>query len=154
MDENINNNNNQQPQYQQQPVIPMKQLKTDRGMVKIILLSLITFGIYGLICYGNMSNDLNVVASRYDGKKTMNYYLLVFIITPITLGIGAIVWMHKFCARLGDEARRRGIATDFGAKDYWLWNVIGALIIVGPFIFLHKLLKTMNEVNADYNARG
>ncbi len=146
--EQVNNQN------QQIPMGSARHLKDSRSLVKYILLSLITLGIYSLVCFGNMSSEINITASRYDGKKTMNYYLLFFLIGPITLGIGTIVWIHKFCSRLGAEAARRGTGVNFGAADFWLWNVLGSLIIVGPFIFMYKMFKAMNAVNADYNARG
>ena len=31
---------------------------------------------------------------------------------------------------------------------------VGALIAVGPFIYLHKLFKAMNLLSEDYNAKG
>ena len=133
---------------------PVVQLKTNRGWLKTILLSIITFGIYGLVMYSGISNDINTIASRYDGKKTMHYCLLVFIITPITFGIGAIVWSHKISNRIGKELARRGINYSFGAGTFWGWNVLGALIGVGPFIYLHKLCKAMNLLRADFNEKG
>lgn len=136
------------------PQAPLAQLKTNRGLVKFILLSLVTFGIYSIIYFSGISSDINIIASRYDGKKTMHFCLMLFIIAPITAGIGAIVWYHKLSARIGDELNRRGIDFKFGAADFWLWNVLGAFIIVGPFIYLHKLSKAMNLAAEDFNARG
>lgn len=136
------------------PTAPVGQLKTNKGLLKTILLSIITFGIYGIVVMSSVSNDINVVASRYDGKKTMHYCLLVFLVGPLTLGIGYIVWNHKLCNRIGAELQRRGIAYSFGAGDYWLWNVLGAMILVGPFVFLHKLFNAVNLMNADYNVKG
>ena len=37
---------------------PVVQLKTNRGWLKTILLSIITFGIYGLVMYSGISNDM------------------------------------------------------------------------------------------------
>lgn len=133
---------------------PVGQLKTNKGLLKTILLSMITFGIYGLVVMSAVSNDINIVASRYDGKKTMHYCLLTFLISPITFGIAGIVWAHKISNRIGNELSRRGIAYKFSAADYWLWNVIGAMIVVGPFIYMHKLFKAVNLMNAHYNVNG
>ena len=133
---------------------PARQLPTNRGLIKTILLSLITFGIYGLVVFTKMADELNIAASKYDGKKTMNYCLLVFIVAPFTLGIGAIVWFHKFSARIGDELVRRNLNYSFGASSFWLWNVLGSLIIVGPFIYLHKMFQAVNKMNAHYNING
>ena len=145
----------QQPQHQQYaPMAPAKQLPTGRGVIKTILLTIITFGIYSIVLYTKMSDEINIVASKYDGKKTMNYCLLAFIVAPFTLGIGAIVWLHKFSARIGNELVRRNIDYSFGAGTLWLWNTVGLLIVVGPFIYMHKLLKAMNLINEDYNAKG
>lgn len=133
---------------------PVLQLNTTRGLLKFILLTLITFGIYALVFYSNISTDINLIASRHDGKKTMHYCLLTFIVAPITLGIAGIVWCHRISNRIGNELTRRGIAYDFGASDFWLWNVLGSFIAVGPFIYLHKLCKAMNLLCADYNVNG
>lgn len=134
---------------------PVNQLKTNRGWLKLILLSLITFGIYGIVFYTKLANDVNTIASRYDGKKTMHYCLLMFVIAPITCGIAGIVWCHRISARIGNELSRRGIAYKFGAGSFWGWNVLGSFLFgVGPFVYLHKLCKSMNLLCADYNARG
>ncbi len=133
---------------------PVGQLKTNKGLLKTILLSIITFGIYPLVVMSAVSNDVNIVASRYDGKKTMHYCLLFFIVAPITCGIAGIVWYHRISNRIGAELKRRGIAYKFSAADYWLWNVLGTLIAVGPLVYLHKLFKATNLMNADYNEKG
>ena len=64
---------------------PVGQLKTDRGFWKLFFLSLITLGIYPIVFWSGISNDINVIASRYDGKKTMHYCLLFFVVNPLTL---------------------------------------------------------------------
>ena len=133
---------------------PVGQLKTNKGLLKTILLTLITFGIYPLVVMSAVSNDINIVASRYDGKKTMHFCLLSFIVSPITFGIAGIVWYHKISDRIGGELRRRGVDYDFGAGDYWIWGVLGTLFVVGPFIYFHKLFKAVNKMNADYNING
>ena len=148
MDTNV-----QTPAYQASTA-PVAQLKTNKGLLKFILLSLITFGIYGLVVMSSVSTDINITASRYDGKHTMHYCLLFFLVAPITLGIASIVWYHKISARIGNELSRRGIAYSFGASSFWLWNVLGAFIIVGPFVYIHKLLKATNLINEHYNNNG
>ena len=133
---------------------PVGQLKTNKGMLKTILLSIITLGIYSLVVMSAVSSEINIVASRYDGKKTMHFLLMCFIISPITLGIGGLVWSHRISNIIGAEVKRRGIAYNFSASDFWLWGVIGSLIVVGPFVYLHKMFKAMNLMNAHYNVNG
>lgn len=136
------------------PVRPVGQLKTNRGLLKYIIFSIITFGIYPLVFMSSISNDVNIVCSRYDGKKTMHYCLLYFIVAPITFGIASLVWMNNISARIGNELNRRNAGYCFGAVDFWLWNVLGSLIFVGPFIYYHKLAKAMNIMCGNYNING
>ena len=143
----------QQPAHQQY-MQPIRQLKSNRGMLKTILLTILTLGIYGLVVYTQFSDEINVTASRYDGKKTMNYCLLFFLVGPITLEIGTLIWFHRFSTRVGDELKRRNIDFKFGAGSFWGWNILGLLILVGPFVYLYKLCKAMNLINADYNQKG
>lgn len=153
MNESTNTTINNQQGYVASAA-PVTQLNTNRGLIKFILLSIITFGIYSLIAFSGISSDINIIASRYDGKKTMHFCLMTFIIAPITLGIGGIVWYHNISARIGAELKRRNIDYSFGAKDFWIWNVLGLLIIVGPFIYIHKIFKAMNLLAEDFNQRG
>ncbi len=139
---------------QQQNTAPVGQLKTNRGLLKFILLSLITFGIYGIVVMSSVSNDINVIASRYDGKKTMHFCLLTFVISWLTCGIGIIVWYHKISNRIGEELKRRNIDFSFNAGSFWLWNVLGSFIIVGPFVYAYKLFKAMNLLSENYNING
>ena len=133
---------------------PVIQLKTNRSLLKFILLSIITLGIYGIVVMSKVSTDINTIASRYDGKKTMHYCLVLFIFSWLTLGIVPLVWSHRISARIGNELNRRGIDYKFGAGTFWGWGILGILILVGPFIYTHKLLKSMNLLSADFNQKG
>lgn len=133
---------------------PVGQLKTNRGMIKLLLLSLVTFGIYPLFFYASMANDVNVICSRYDGKKTMNYWLLFFIVSPLTCGIASFVWCHKISSRIGNELRRRNLPHAISAGTFWGWNVLGLLIGVGPLVYIYKLCKAMNTLCKHYNVNG
>lgn len=123
---------------------------TQRGLLKYILLSLITFGIYSLVVMSHISEEINMEASPRDGKHTMHFLLIYFIFSWLTLGIAPLVWYHRLSNRIGEELTARNLDFNFGASDFWLWNILGSLIIVGPFIYLHRLLKSMNLINMDY----
>lgn len=133
---------------------PVGQLKTNRGLLKYLLLSLVTLGIYSIVFYSSISDDINVIASRYDGKKTMHYALLFFLVAPFTLSIGYFIWYHRISNRIGGELRRRNIPYSFGASDFWLWNILGLLIAVGPLVYLYKLCRATNSLAEHYNRYG
>lgn len=132
---------------------PRNQLPTGRSLVKMVFLGILTLGIYPTVIWSRIVTELNLAASRYDGQRTMPYFGMVLLM-PITLGIFPLVWMHRFCNRIGTELRRRNLNYKFSASTFWLWNVLGSLILVGPFVFLHKLMKTMDLINSHYNVNG
>ena len=126
-------------------------LRTNRSLAKFIFLSLITFGIYGLVALCHVSEDINLVATPRDGKKTMHYAWIFFLLTGLTLGIAPIVWYHRLSNRLGEELAARGIAYHISAGTYWGWNIFGTLILIGPFIYFHKFFKAINLINESWN---
>ncbi|MDD6484749.1 MAG: DUF4234 domain-containing protein [Clostridiales bacterium] len=144
---------NQTSNFSAAPVY-VANMKTNRGLLKYILLSIITLGIYSIVAFSSVSSDINIISSRYDGKRTMHYCLLCFLVGPITLGIANLVWFHKLSNRIGNELRRRNIAYSFDAASFWLWSILGSLIIVGPFVYLHKLFHAMNLLSESYNLNG
>ena len=135
---------------------PVRQsnLRTKRSLLKYVLLGLITLGIYDIWQMSEVGETLNLIATRRDGKRTMHYCLMFFLLGWLTLGIGWLVWFHKLSSRIGTEQAARGLPVTVTATTYWLWNILGSLIIVGPFIYTYKLLHAMNDLCADYNARG
>lgn len=141
-------------QAYQASTAPVGQLKTDRSLLKVILLGIITLGIYPIVFFSGISNDINVIASRYDGRRTMHYCLLAFLVGPITLTIACYVWFHNISNRIDNELKRRNIAYTFGASDFWLWYILGSFIVVGPFIYLHKLSIASNKIAEHYNING
>ena len=132
---------------------PVYPLPDKRSWWKCILLGLITFGIYNFVIQVKMTEEINIVASRYDGERT-THFSFVSLLSVITLGIYPFVWWHGFCNRLGREVLRRGYDYRFSAATFWLWNVLGSLILIGPIIYTHKLTKTMNLINRSYNYYG
>lgn len=164
---------------------PKLQLPVKRGLGRMIIFSILTLGIYPMVIWSRLVGEVNMVASRYDGERSMSFFGMLML-SPLTLGIHSLVWMHKLCRRIGTELQRRNINSTFGPRDFWLWNVlfgflssvltgaagylvaagfaeqivlwilicVGAVALAGPFVFLHKLMKAMNQLNADYNVNG
>ncbi len=129
-------------------------LKTDRSLLKYILLSAVTCGIYHIYVMTTLTDDVNTICSKYDNKKTMHFCLLFFLLTPITCGIANLVYFHNLSNRIGDELKRRGINLEFNSSTFWLWNILGSMIVVGPFVYFHKLFTAMNALCEDYNQKG
>lgn len=132
---------------------PAIQFPTNRSLWKMIIFGLLTFGIYDIVVWCKLVTELNVVACRYDGKRTMPYFAMCSVM-GLTFGIAYFVWGHKLSNRIGAEIDRRGYDYKFSATTFWLWNVLGSLILVGPLVYVHKLMKAMNCINEDFNTNG
>ena len=99
-------------QYVQAPV---HQLPTNRNIVKSILLSVCTLGIYALVLTGKLIKEINITAAR-DGKNTKGI-LGTVLLSVITLGIYAIVWEIGFMGRVEAECQRRNTQDKVGFKS-------------------------------------
>ncbi len=140
---------------ERQPVVaPKAKLRTERSLTKFILLGIVTLGIYDIVVMTHISQEINIVASKHDGKHTMNY-LLILLLCILTLGIVGFVWCHRISNRIGDELKRRRIDYHFSAEDYWLWGVLVSMILpFAAWYYNYKLFKAMNLLNASYNKIG
>ena len=124
------------------------------GWLGHLLMTMITFGIYAIVAYSKVSTDINAIASKYDGKKTMHYCLMVFVFSWLTFGIYPIVWMHKISERIGDELIRRNIDYKFNASTFWVFCFLLSFTLVGPLVYASKLFKAMNKLSESYNIYG
>jgi magnesium-transporting ATPase (P-type) len=132
--------------------MPVRPLKTNRSLGMFILLSIVTLGIYSIVVHYEMTESMNAITRR-TGKPFMNY-ILVLLLSVVTFGIYALVWYHTFSDRNETESQRRGLAPAVKASDFWLWYVLGSFIIVGPFVYFHKLFTSMNALSNNYNQFG
>lgn len=125
-------------------------LQTNRNVWKFIILNILTFGIYGIIFFIPFSFDLDKIAPKRDGTKTMNY-LFAYILSYITLSVVMMVWFHHITERVEEALREREIDYEFGTGDFWGWYFFGSFILVGPYVYLYKLISAMNLLCEDYN---
>lgn len=130
---------------------PAPKLRTDRRMWKLMLFSILTLGIYGIVFFLPFSYDLDRVAPKKDHTKTMNY-LFALLLSFVTLSIVMSVWHYRIAERVEEALQERGIRYEFGTGDFWGWYFFGSLIFVGPFVYFHKLCRAMNLLCENYNA--
>ena len=126
-------------------------LRTERSFVAYFFLNIITLGIYSLVQVSHIGREVNLIASEHDGKHTMHFCWIVFIFSWLTLGIASLVWYHRISNRIGNELRRRGVISDFGADTFWLWFILGSLIYICPYVYIYKRIVAMNQLNDLYN---
>ena len=137
---------NEEVQYKE------RRLTTNRNIWKLLILRVLTLGIYEIVFFIPFSFDLDKAAPKRDRSKTMNY-LWAAILSAFTMSIVLLVWHYHVAERVEQALIDRKITYDFGTNDFWGWYLFGSLILVGPFIYYYKLCKAMNLICADYNAK-
>jgi len=127
-------------------------LKTNRNMWKLMILTILTLGIYSIASFMPLSFDLDKAAPKPDRSKTMNY-LFAYVISLFTFSIVLIIWNYHIAERIEEALAQRNIEYEFSTSDFWIWYFVGSFFLVGPFVYFHKLCRAMNLICADYNEK-
>ena len=125
-------------------------LKTNRGLIKCLLLSLITLGIYDLFLIHKMAKEANLADTSTKKVGGLIFYI---IFTTLTLGIYAFYWNYKVCEKFANSVRSAGKQPRITGGAWLLWMIFGSFIIVGPIIATYKQIHSWNDSNAVYNSK-
>ena len=137
--------------YEEKEYKPPK-LQTNRSMIKLMILNILTLGIYSIVFFIPFSYDLDKVAPKRDRSKTMNY-IFAYLLAIFTFSIVLVIWHYQIAKRVNEALERRNIDYSFGMTDFWGWYFFGSFIFVGPFVYFHKLCKAMNLLCESYNEK-
>lgn len=144
-----------QQQYAQQPApAPMgyTPIKTDRGVIGWLLLSIVTCGIYSYYFLYCLARDINVMCQD-DGDYTpglAEFILLSFV----TCGFYAYYWYYKIGNRLQANAPRYGLVFQENGTTVLLWQIFGALLCgLGPIFAMNIVINNTNAMATAYNTR-
>lgn len=132
------------------------QVRNDWTATKVILLSLVTFGIYDLYFYYHVAKGLNVICDG-DGKHTrgVGFYIGIGI---ITIGIYSLVWQYGVGERIRNNAGRYGanvttgggtlLACSLGGLGFSLFARWGMPIVAAIGSVVLSVLQTYYLVRA------
>lgn len=127
---------------------PRAKLTTNRSMWKLLILSFLTCGIYSIVFFIPFSFDLERI--HPSNGRQMNY-IGAYFLALFTFSIVLDIWHYQIAKRIGEALEARKIDYEFGTGDFWKWLFFGSLILVGPFVYYHKLCRAMNLLCEDYN---
>lgn len=115
-----------------------------RNLGLVVLLSIVTFGIYPLVVMCIMGKEVNKICDG-DGKNQI-HYLLAVLLGMVTFGIYPVVWCCKAMNRLQDNAYRYGstVHPPHSGSSYVLWTYLGLFIGVGPLVALCQFVSNIN----------
>lgn len=148
---NYNNNyNNSYNNYQTPYQNTVTPLKTDRGLLGYVLLTIVTCGIYSYYFIYSVAKDVNV-ACQGDGQTTggLGKFILLSI---VTCGIYSWFWQYNLGNRLASNAPRYGLSFQENGTTVLMWCLFGSLLCgIGPFIAMNIIIKNTNSICMAYN---
>ena len=129
---------------------PARRIMTNRGLLKYILFTILTLGIYGYYFVYKMAQDMNTMCAD-DDQKTGG--LIAFILLNIvTLGIYGVYWWYKIANRVYLNAPRYGIAVAEKGSSFLLWYLLGLLTFgIASLVGYHAVIRNVNSLAAAYN---
>ena len=132
----------------------MQKLTTDRGFWLALLLSLITFGIYGLYLIHSFAKETNIACVE-DNKRT-NGLVALILLSIVTFGIYGIVWYCNWIGRCNNYLLKHGKPEGLQVSTYLLTIFLFGALTLGImyFVVFAKQLKLQNAVNSVYNERN
>lgn len=106
-----------------------------RNIATCVILSIVTCGIYGIIWFISMVDDVNQVSENNGSSGGV-----VFLLSLVTCSIYMWYWMYKTGSDLNTAKKMRGVPEDSSASVLYL-----ILSVVGLSIVSYALIQ--NELN-------
>lgn len=123
---NINNNFNQQFGSNGFKA-PLKQ----KNIVTCIILTIVTCGIYGIIWFINIVDDLNTASGDVNGQSGV----VVFLLSLVTCNIYGLYWAYKAGEKVSIIRQRNGLSADSNNGIlYLILNFLGLGIVTYALI--------------------
>lgn len=127
------------------------QLDENRSLVKYILLTIITCGIYSYWFLYKIAEDANIVCQG-DGKSTPGLAQFI-LLSLVTCGIYSWIWYYNLGNRLQEAAPKYGLNFQENGTTILMWFIFGSMLCgIGPFVAMNILIKNMNALAHAYNS--
>ena len=98
----------------------------NRSIATCIILSIVTCGIYGIIWFINMVDDVNRVCNDEKSNQSGG---VVFLLTLITCGIYGIIWFYQAGNRMYVAGQKYGMPISDNGTLYLLLSIFGLAIV-------------------------
>lgn len=115
---NTANQNNANTSYNR-PVV------NNKSIVTAVILTIVTCGIYGIIWFINLVDDVNRVCQD-DNQQSGG---TVFLLTLVTCGIYGIIWFYQCGKRMHEAGKKYGMEINDNSVMYLVLNLVGFSIV-------------------------
>lgn len=123
-----------------------RNVNTERRFASYALLSIVTLGIYKIMFWWKLIEDLNAVCGPTDKEENENSYnyLVVILLTLVTCGVYGLYWWYKQGKRMKRAGRAYGLSLEEDGINYLQLSfftlvpitvISTILVIIGSMIF-------------------
>lgn len=118
----------------------------------MILLTIITCGLYGIYWGWCFTRDMNKICEGRSSEKPSPNYIVVILLSIITCSIYYFVWMYRQGNRLADAADSYKVQNRTTGSTLLLWYIVGCILCgLGPMIAIFMWIDLFNKVADAYN---
>ena len=139
-------------QAQGQPMVPpagVRHMDTDRSLLLLVLLTMVTCGIYYYVFIYNVAQDMNDMCQDNDTTGGLVAFILLSV---VTCGLYSLYWEYKVANRLQRNAPVYGLTFTENGTSVLLWRLLGALLcVVGSYYGMYLWINNLNQLSAAYN---
>lgn len=96
----------------------------EKNIATCVILSLVTCGIYGIIWFVALQDDVNNLTGDFKTSGGM-----AFLLTLVTCGIYGIWWMYNQGSRIDSIKESRGIPAGNNGILYLILSILGLGIV-------------------------
>ncbi len=108
--------------------------------ITVLVLSVVTCGIYGLYAWYVMATSHNTLAEKYSKKKIMGF-IPAILIGCVTCGIWLIVWYYQYCKQVAEIAKEKGAKLPLTEEP-----ILMLILMCVPVISIYVLVEDHNVV--------
>ncbi len=96
----------------------------ERNIAMCVILSIITCGIYGIIWFVNITDDVNTVSGDFKTSGGM-----AFLLSIVTCGIYGLYWMYNQGRKIDMAKNNKGIPASNSGVLYLILSILGLGIV-------------------------
>lgn len=138
------------------PPAPMgsaRALNDRRSTLMVLLLNIVTCGVYWYIALHEIAEDTNITCGG-DREETPGMAVFI-VLSLLTGGLYTAWWYYKIGNRLQRNAPRYGLSFKENGTTLLVWNYAGCLLCcAGPIVAMSIIVKNANALAAAYNAQA
>lgn len=128
-------------------------INQNRSFIKFLLLSIITFGLYGLYFMTTLTSDVNTVCEG-DNESTTNFFIMI-ILGCITCGLYPFWWYYKLGNRLNKAGHIFGVDIPDSGTTFIFYAILSPFTFgLISLLLFYRMIDDVNKLSAAYNARN